>query len=187
MLRGWRRMASRTTRERSPTTLWRFAPTRAAARACRRGWSNLANDANRPAFRDFDDAVGLDPNDADAFSGRGLARARFARTRARSAMPIGLEISIKKTGEVLTTRRASTPSPRRRRQFGAAQGRPARGPPRDVLPQARFSLVLIAVELAPVEQRAVLQQSIPTDPALQPIRNRLKSLDGIKYERPSRP
>ncbi len=154
---------------------------------CRRGWSNLANDANRPAFRDFDDAVGLDPNDADAFSGRGLARARLGayegavsdaeRSRdvdkkdwriaynaaciyAQSAVAVNLE-----------PRKAGPPAVRRATYY---------------LERA-FSLVRIALELAPVDQRAILQQSISKDPALQPIRNRLKSLDGIKFEQPSRP
>ena len=47
----------------------------------RRGWSYLANDAFRPAVHDFDEAIRLAPTNADAYSGRGLARARLGQHR----------------------------------------------------------------------------------------------------------
>ncbi len=42
-----------------------------------RGWLLLLNDAPRLALRDFEAALRLDPNNADAYNGRGYARVRL--------------------------------------------------------------------------------------------------------------
>ena len=54
----------------------------------RRGWSYLAaDDAARFARLDFDKAIGLEPANADGYSGRGLALATLPNTRLPSPMP----------------------------------------------------------------------------------------------------
>ena len=46
-----------------------------------RGWTHLVVDAPKLALRDFELAVELDPNNGDAYNGRGFARARLGRHR----------------------------------------------------------------------------------------------------------
>ena len=91
----------------------------------RRGWSYLADDANRPAAHDFDEALQFAPKDADAFSGRGLAQRASAGTRAPPAMPSSLPSSARRTGESRATSRVSTPNrPLPWTQNPARPGRP---------------------------------------------------------------
>jgi tetratricopeptide (TPR) repeat protein len=44
-----------------------------------RGWAYLANQAPKPALADFTQALRMDPKDADAYTGRGLARLNFGQ------------------------------------------------------------------------------------------------------------
>jgi eukaryotic-like serine/threonine-protein kinase len=46
-----------------------------------RGWTHLVVDAPKLALRDFELAIELDPNNGDAYNGRGFARARLGRHR----------------------------------------------------------------------------------------------------------
>jgi tetratricopeptide (TPR) repeat protein len=46
-----------------------------------RGWAYFFADAWRPALRDFDEAVRRDPQDADAYAGRGLCRVMLGQYR----------------------------------------------------------------------------------------------------------
>jgi eukaryotic-like serine/threonine-protein kinase len=55
-----------------------------AALRVRRGWAYLLDGAGNPALRDFDEAIRLDPT-ADAYGGRGLARALLGRYRDAAA------------------------------------------------------------------------------------------------------
>ena len=46
-----------------------------------RGWTHLVVDAPKLALRDFELAIELDPNNGDAYNGRGFARASLGRHR----------------------------------------------------------------------------------------------------------
>jgi eukaryotic-like serine/threonine-protein kinase len=46
-----------------------------------RGWTHLVVDAPKLALRDFELAIELDPNNGDAYNGRGFVRARLGRHR----------------------------------------------------------------------------------------------------------
>jgi eukaryotic-like serine/threonine-protein kinase len=46
-----------------------------------RGWTHLVVDAPKLALRDFELAIALDPNNGDAYNGRGFVRARLGRHR----------------------------------------------------------------------------------------------------------
>jgi tetratricopeptide (TPR) repeat protein len=58
-------------------TLRRDVPLLAA-----RGWAYVLNAAPRPALRDFESALALDPDNGDALSGRGAAHVELGNTRA---------------------------------------------------------------------------------------------------------
>jgi eukaryotic-like serine/threonine-protein kinase len=46
---------------------------------CRRGWAYLVSDAAQLAWRDFEEAIRLDPSSGDAYSGRGSALVLLSR------------------------------------------------------------------------------------------------------------
>jgi serine/threonine protein kinase/lipoprotein NlpI len=46
-----------------------------------RGWAYLVSEAWRPALRDFDAAIQLDPKNSDAYNGRGYARVQLGQYR----------------------------------------------------------------------------------------------------------
>jgi serine/threonine protein kinase/Tfp pilus assembly protein PilF len=69
----------------------RVAPEQAAEAHLHRGWSYYFAEAWKPAARDFEQALSLDPDNADAYTGRGLARVmqgnyRLAVADAREAL-----------------------------------------------------------------------------------------------------
>ncbi len=143
----------------------------------RRGWSYFAAEAIGPAAHDFDEAIGLAPKDADAFSGRGLSRAYLLRyADAISDAEQSLRLGEKNWRIALNAARTYA-------QAAHAVDAESRktGPPavRIVTQYAdrAAKLVRTALELAPADQRLDLRQkTIPTDPALQRIQRRLKSL-----------
>jgi len=100
----------------------------------RRGWSYLADDANRPAAHDFDEALQFAPKDADVFSGRGLARARLGRheggQRCRTVSPARREEL-----ENRVQRRAYLRPIGRCLGHRIPQDRAGRGPRRDAIPR----------------------------------------------------
>ena len=149
----------------------------------RRGWSYMSNEAYYPALHDFEEAVRLASTNADGYCGRGLAHARVgqhgdavrdaeealkhgesnwritynaARIYAQSA--IAADSESRKTGPVAV------------RLVTYYQDR-------------AFELVRLALRRAPAEQRSALfRDTIRDDPALQPIRRWLRSLEGLKLD-----
>src|SRR5271166_6019939 len=101
----------------------------------RRGWSYLADDANRPAAYDFDEALQFAPKDADAFSGRGLARARLGRHEgAASDAEQSPQLGEKNWRIACNVARIYAQSAVAL-DTGIPQDRAGRGPRRDAIPQ----------------------------------------------------
>ncbi len=147
----------------------------------RRGWSYLADDGNGPAAHDFDAAIRRAPNDADAWSGRGLARARLgqhedARNDAEQSRKLGEKNwRIAYNGARVYALSAVAVDPESRKNSPATVARYF---------EHSFDLACLALNLAPPEQRStLLQETMMKDPALLPIRKRLKSLDSLRFER----
>ena len=144
----------------------------------RRGWSYLADDANRPAAHDFDEAIRLAPRSADAFSGRGLARARLGQHRD-AVSDAALALRLDETNWRIAYNAARIYA----QSAVAADAESRKSGPAAVRLVTRYmdravDLVRLALERAPALQRSVLlRETIPADPALQPIRRRLRSLD----------
>jgi tetratricopeptide (TPR) repeat protein len=156
---------------------------------CRRGWSYLADDSDRHALRDFEDAVRLDRNDADAYSGRGLARARLglyldAVTDADKSLQLRQKDWRMHYNAACTYFESALAVDSQSRKTGP----PAIRAEKPYIDRA-VKLVSLAVELAPVEQRTVLlQKTIPNDRAIKPFRQHLKKLlEGLKFEQQPRP
>jgi serine/threonine protein kinase/Tfp pilus assembly protein PilF len=147
---------------------------RDAETLARRGWVYLFQDALAPALHDFQEALERDPNNGDAYGGRGYARARLGQYRR------GVEDA--------ETALACRPENRRdarmlclaARVFAQAVGRmdAEHGrPSREALEQRAgyqdraLDLLRSAVALQPAaERRAFWGKIIAADPALQPIR-----------------
>ena len=159
---------------------------------CRRGWSYLAYDANPPALHDFVERLRLAPKNApeiaDAYGGRGLAKARLGDHKAAIAdAKESLRLGETKwrinynVGRVYAQAAVAVESESRKN-----------GPPavRVVTRYRNLAYDLAirrALELAPADQRAILlRDSIPNDPALMPIQARLKSLEKLKFDSRSR-
>ena len=150
-----------------------------------RGWSNVANEANRPAIRDFDEAIHLAPTDAEAYLGGGLARARLGKYRdaesdAEKAFKVG-------DGSAMFTFRVA----RVYCQAAVAVSEEARNKrPKADRPLQRYqdravALIRQAVERTPVEQRAAFfRETILKDPAVLPIRRRLEALERLMIDQP---
>ncbi len=156
---------------------------------CRRGWSHLAYDSDRHALRDFEDAVRLDPNDADAYSGRGLARARRGLylegvTDADRSLQLRQKDWRMHYNAACTYFESALAVDAQSRKTGP----PATRVEKPYIDRA-VKLVRLALELAPEEQRSVLlQKTIPNDRAMKPFRQHLrKSLEGLKFEQQPRP
>ncbi len=58
-----------------------------------RGWTYLVTDAPKLALRDFELAIELDPKNADAYNGRGFARAKLGRHR-EAAQDVAQALSL---------------------------------------------------------------------------------------------
>jgi tetratricopeptide (TPR) repeat protein/tRNA A-37 threonylcarbamoyl transferase component Bud32 len=151
----------------------------------RRGWSYLANEAYYPAIHDFDETIHLAPSNADAYSGRGLARAHLGQ---HAAAVSDAQKALKHGG---SSWRIACNAARIYAQAAIAAESESRktGPVAVRLVnryQARaFELVRLALQRAPAEQRSVLfRDTIQVDPALQPIRRWLRSLESLKLDPP---
>ena len=149
----------------------------------RRGWSYLADDANRPAAHDFDEALQFAPKDADAFSGRGLAQARLGRHEgAASDAEQSPQLGEKNWRTACNVARIYAQS------AVALDTESRKTGPAAVRVVTRYlkrsvNLERLALDLVPAEQRSVpMRKTIMTDPTLQPIRRRLKSLERLKFE-----
>src|SRR5271166_871041 len=147
----------------------------------RRGWSYLADDANRPAAHDFDEALQFAPKDADAFSGRGLARARLGRhegtaSDAEQSPQLGEKNWRIACNVARIYAQSAVALDTESRKTGPAAVRVVTR-----YLERSVNLERLALDLVPAEQRSVpMRETIMTDPTLHPIRRRLKSLERLK-------
>lgn len=142
---------------------------------CRRGWSYLAVDALRPALDDFDAAVRLSPSTADAYCGRGFARARLGRHRAAV---LDAEESLRRGDHGWRTAYKAARVYSQAISSAALEARKT-GPDAVAIVsryQARaLSLIRQALDALPPDRRSsVFHHSILPDPALEPIKRRLR-------------
>ena len=149
----------------------------------RRGWSYLADDANRPAVHDFDEAIRLAPSNADAYGGRGLAKARLGghEDAVRDASK-SLELDKKSWRITYNAARVYAQA------AVAVDAESRKTGPVAVRVVTRYlersvDLVRLALERAPADERSMLfRETMLTDPALLPIRRRLRSLESLKFD-----
>jgi tetratricopeptide (TPR) repeat protein len=118
-----------------------------------RGWTHLVVDAPKLALRDFELAIELDPQNGDAYNGRGFARARLGRHRE----------AIQDAAEAL---RHGPPSPRL--LYNAARIYAQNpGPYR----QRAVELLQQALSLVPTDQRrSFWSKQVRTDAVLAALR-----------------
>jgi eukaryotic-like serine/threonine-protein kinase len=148
---------------------------------CRRGWCYLLKDANRDAAHDFDAAVRLDASNADAYIGRGLARAQLGQHREAASDAA----EALKRGDSSSWRLAYNAARVYAQASTVPSLDPARNAPGAVATVLRyqdlaFTYLRRALRLAPAKERAgLLYETMQKDPALQskPIFRRLRSLD----------
>jgi len=148
----------------------------------RRGWAHLVTNAVQLALEDFDRAIRLDGSNGDALSGRGAARVLLGQHRAAVA---DAEESL----------RHGAPDARRYYIAGRIYVRAALAAANEVRQAGREAVALTAsyqdravaligeaVQRTPPGQRAAfVRDQVFTDPTLQPIRRRLKSLERLKF------
>ena len=154
----------------------------------KRAWSNVANEAIRPAVHDFDEAIRLAPTNADAYLGRGLARARLgldrdAESDAERALKFG-------DGTAMFTFRVA----RVYCEAVVAVRKEARSNRQDFdRPVLKYQdiavkLVGLAVARTAVEKRAVFfHETILKDPAMKPIFRTLMALERRMIDQPAPP
>jgi tetratricopeptide (TPR) repeat protein len=151
----------------------------------RRGWSYVADDSFRAAFRDFDQVSRLAPKDADAFAGRGLALARLGQPdRAVSDAEQALRLDQKSARVASNAARvyaqAAVAVDTQSRKTGPVADRIVR----DYLDRA-YVLSRLALKRTPAQLRSLfLHQTLQTDPALKPIKRQLDSLENFKFDQP---
>jgi eukaryotic-like serine/threonine-protein kinase len=153
-----------------------------------RGLANLANEAFRAAVHDLDEAILLAPTNADAYVGRGTARARLglyrdAEADAEKALEHG------DASPRFTFRIARIYS-----QAALAVSLEARNKRENAdRPFLRYQdlavkYVRLALRRTPVEQRpAFFRETVQPDPAMDPIKRRLRSLESLRIDEPAVP
>ena len=77
-----------------------------------RGWTHLVVDAPKLALRDFELAIELDPNNGDAYNGRGFVRVSLGRIARPSRTPRKRCAAGRRRRDCSTMPRGSTPSAR---------------------------------------------------------------------------
>ncbi len=126
-----------------------------------RGWAYLASEAPRLALHDFERAVELGPSTAEAYSGRGLARARLGEARAAA-------------DDAEESLRHGPRSPRllynAARTYAVASA--AEQPRRPAQQRRALALLKSAVEALPAaERRGFWTDVVQKDSALAPLRH----------------
>jgi tetratricopeptide (TPR) repeat protein len=135
-----------------------------------RGWAYFFTDAWRLAQRDFDEALRLDPERGDAYTGRGLARVMLGRYRE----------AVRDADEAPLKRGPSAPEMMHNLACvyaqAAARAEADSVPDRVTLAADYRDRAVAAVrrtlELVPIDKRtAFLRASVVPDAALDPIRD----------------
>jgi serine/threonine protein kinase/Flp pilus assembly protein TadD len=140
----------------------------------RRGWSYLG-DATRLALRDFDQAIKLEPKNADLYNGRGYARAllgdyRGAIDDAEQALGLGLSGAELRFKLALIYNAACVYAQAASKAAFLAE-EPQRQPLSRRYQDRAVELIHQAVELLPPQSRQPYIRQILADPALDPVRN----------------
>jgi eukaryotic-like serine/threonine-protein kinase len=154
----------------------------------RRGWSYMASKAHHPALRDFEEAIRLAPTSADAYCGRGLARARLGRygdavSDAEEALKLGDSNWRIAYNAARIYAQAAIAAESESRMTGPVAVRLV-----NRYQDRAFELVRLALQRAPAEQRSkLLRDTMVPDPALQPIRRWLRSLENLDRVPPKPP
>ncbi|MCE9533837.1 MAG: protein kinase [Planctomycetes bacterium] len=154
-----------------------------AATHAARGWLFLSNDVLPLALQDFEEAVRLDPKNAQAFSGRGLIRARMGQ----QAMAVADAEAAMLHGQPETFRTLWTTA-HIFAQLAAESGSPGSrtGTIRTRYQEKAVDLLRRAMERVPATERhAYWKQVIAPDALLNPIRE-LTSFENLEraYAKP---
>jgi len=143
-----------------------------------RGWTFLVDRAPKPALRDFEQAVRIDPKNADAYNGRGLARVKFGQIResiadadealrlGRAVVRLGGPESIRlfyNAARIYAQAAGRIDADARQPSYRAAWTRYA-------YQDRAVDLLRQALDLVPVDKRAAFwRETIHSDDALEPI------------------
>ncbi len=144
----------------------------------RRGSLYLITDAPRSALRDFEEAIRLDPSNADAYNGRGLAKVALGQHQEAVA-------------DAFKALELGEPTPRRLYNAARVYAKAAIAATGDVRRAGRDATFVVtryqdqAVALVresynrlPAAQRASFWRDvIQTDPALTVLRRRLRAIE----------
>jgi serine/threonine protein kinase/tetratricopeptide (TPR) repeat protein len=138
-----------------------------------RGWAYLANGAARLAQRDFQRALELDPENGDAYNGRGYAQAKLGHAQEAIAdAGVALRKGPRDCRSLYKTARIFAQA------AVAVETDPRQQTPRGQEMQSRcleraMALLRAALEAAPAEEREPFWRDVVvTDPALNPLRQR---------------
>jgi tetratricopeptide (TPR) repeat protein len=151
----------------------------------RRGWWNLEQGAIRRAVQNFDEVSGLAAEDADAYSGRGLARVRLGEygdavaDAEKALMCDKTSWRIAYNAARIYALAAVVASSEIRKNGQAAVRRVER------YQDTAVELVRRAWHLAIAQHEfARFREVIQTDPAFKPLGRRLGSMESQKLDRP---
>jgi tetratricopeptide (TPR) repeat protein len=142
----------------------------------RRGWAYIVAKAPELALADFDEAIRLDPTDADAFSGRATARVHLSRYQEAVADSEEALARDKKSSTVaykaarVYAQAATAAAADVERKGRAAVALTSRYQDRAV------ALVREAVQRLRAERRPSFWRDVLADPDLRPLRKRLSTL-----------
>jgi eukaryotic-like serine/threonine-protein kinase len=154
---------------------------RSAAILARRGGLFLAKDAPRLALRDFEEAINLDPSSpssADAYLGRGLARAslglhREAAADASRAVRLGEPTDKRLYGAARIYAKAATAAAGEVKNSGRVALNLVSGYQDQALEQLQKAIAMLPSR----ERRKFVRDVVQNDPALAALQNRFRSLD----------
>ena len=151
----------------------------------RRGWWNLEQGAIRRAVQNFDEVIGLAAEDADAYSGRGLARVRLGEY-ADAVADADKALEYDKTSWRIAYNAAriyalaAVVASAEIRKNGQAAARLV-----ERFQDTAVELVRRARQLAIAQHEfAKLREAIQTDPVLKPLGRRLRSVESQRHEPP---
>jgi tetratricopeptide (TPR) repeat protein len=143
-----------------------------------RGWSYYFANAPDLAVRDFSESIRLDPSDGDAYNGRGSALVRLGRHREAVA---DAEEALRLGGGSAQVAYNAARVYAQACSAAAAEveksGRDAAARARRYQDRAVALLTTAAARLPAADRPAFWRDQVSADPALHPLRERLKRLD----------